>query len=179
MIRKIIFMMIMINLISMINVAIAATVLFTPQQNTEISYKGAMSEISKASNERIERTIIKDKLSTKKYNFFFKENMQLNYIKMETIKQHEENKELKITWLGILKVDYGNKLIVDSYGTALSDEKMTDNYNFKIGNQAYDKNGDSTNGYYNNIYYSCIVEINNKDNYKDYNISHFLRYSLD
>lgn len=178
--NKIVSLIIVINLICLTGISYGVTT-FPEQDNTELSYKEAITEISEDTNKQIETVIIEDKLTTKKYNFYFDidKNNCLNYIRLDSVKEHKENKELRVKWKSIIKVDYENKLIVDiMYAKAFTEEKTLNNYDFKLGVQGYDVNGDSINEYYNNIYISGLVEFRNKRNYKNYHIIHDLYFSF-
>lgn len=178
--NKIVSLIIIINLICLTGISYGVTTI-SEQHNIELTYKEAIFKISEDTNKQIETVIIEDKLSTKRYNFYFDidKNNCLNYIKLDSVKEHKENKELKVKWKSILKVDYENKLIVDViYARAFTEEKTLNNYDFKMGAQGYDVNGDSINEYYNNIYMSGLVEFRNKQNYKNYYIIHYLYFSF-
>ncbi len=176
---KAIIITVILNLILTIsfpNIVIAS---YASQQNSEITYKEAMNQISILSYRPVEEVIIEDKLEKKMYNYLFEnDNVQFNYIKMESEKNHEENEELKATWLGILKVDYGNKLIVDMYATAVAEQNLLNKYEFKLGSWGCDKDGNNINGYYDNVYTSGIVEFINKKSYEHYYFYHDLSFSF-
>lgn len=169
----------MITLLLLTNSFDTSAISYTQQQNTALTYKEAMIQLSKASGKHIEQIIISDKLSTKKYNYIFDNDItQFNYLKLQSTKEHTSNNELRVKWIGFLKVDYGNELIIYLHVTELPEEELLKRYDFKTGAQGYDLNGDDVKGYYNNINYSSIVEFKNKQDYSYYDISHSLYFSF-
>nr|WP_312579998.1 hypothetical protein [Sedimentibacter sp.] len=178
--NKLVSLIIIINLICLTGISYAVTTL-PEQHNTELTYKEAITEISEDTNKQIETVVIEDKLLTKKYNFYFDidKNNCLDFIRLESTKEHKEIKELKAKWKSIIKVDNENKFIVDViYAKVFPEKKVLDNYDFEMGSQGYDFNGNNKDGYYNNMYVSSIVGFRNRQNYKNYYITHYLYFSF-
>lgn len=177
--KKILCFIITINL-CLINISYGETAPYG-QTNSEISYKEAMTQISRDNNEKIETAIINDKLSTKKYNFYFNtgKDIDLNYVQLESVKEHDEKNQLKATWKSILKVDNKRKLIVeDMYVKIIPAKELLNDYNFEMGSQGRDVRGEDIKGYYSNIYMSGIASYKNKQSHENYYITHFLYFSF-